>query len=102
MLFKDALSQLSRTVTVKLESLDCEVEIRKLTLREASNFEKLSENCKNDPVILTHEIGQKWITYEGQPLFSAEDRKVVEEMPVEQFTEIVKAFRSVNVREEAE
>lgn len=98
---KEKLSTLSRTVEMRIESLDMSVMMRKLTVKEGAEFDRKIKRAsidKNPEKIadMAFEVGSKYIEDDDGPIFAEGDLDLVRDMPVTVCAEIMQAFRKVN------
>ena len=90
---KQKMESVSRMETVHLDCLDCDIEIRKITLHDAKRLEKRE---KEDPIKATHMILSSFIFVDGQPMADEDDIEAVGNMTAEMVNEIATKFAEVN------
>ena len=88
-------------ISVHLNTLDTDVEIKKLTVREGAQFDKKIKSAgldKNPEKIadVVHAAGQTFIRDEDGMIFADTEIDVVRDMPVDVCAEIMRKFREVN------
>jgi len=87
------METVSKSETVHLECLDCDVEFRKITLKDAKRLQKLEGE---DPVKATHLILSEFVFVEGEPIADKDDVEVVGDMPADMVNEIASRFAEIN------
>lgn len=99
-------SRLSKHETVRIEALNVDLRVKRLTLQELQDVDRLTESCstgsgKNRQVTdlprLVWTLVKKYFTdAEGQPLAAEDTQEAAAEWPGTLVVELMQAFRKVN------
>lgn len=90
---KQRMESVSKTVSVHLNCLDCDVDMHKMTLSDAKRLEKLEDE---DPVKATLMILSNFVYIDGEPIAGEDDLEVVGDMTAEMVSEIAEKFSEIN------
>jgi len=102
-LLKESLTGLQRSESKHIESLDIDVQVAKLTVKQAKEFQawqkknKIKEGDLSGGVkTLSYVLSQFFFDDEGEPLVEPDNEDLIGELPVEAITECTEAFQEVN------
>jgi hypothetical protein len=99
-------SKLSRFETVRIETLGVDMRVKRLTLAELQDADRLTDSCStgsgknrqvtNLPKLVWTLVSRYFTDADGKPLAAEDDVEAAKEWPGSLVVELMQAFRRVN------